>query len=212
MTLDELRGLDPKDVANWPLAVQLVALAFAFILTVGAGYYFVWGDQIAEIDASRLTEVQLKEEFIKKKSQAINLEAYKAQLDEIQRTFGALLKQLPSKADMESLLKDINQAGVGRGLKFVLFKPATEIKTAEFAQMPIDIELNGSFHDLAAFVSDVSQLPRIVTISDLMLFSGKDKDSSLVLKAKVNTYRALDEAELQSIRQAEAESKKKSRR
>ncbi|WP_028452515.1 type 4a pilus biogenesis protein PilO [Chitinilyticum aquatile] len=210
MNLDELRNLDPKDSGNWPIAVQMVVLVVVFVLIVLGGYYYMWSDQMDEIDASRLTEVQLKEEFVKKKAQAINLEVYKQQLDEIQRTFGALLKQLPNKADMESLLKDINQAGVGRGLKFVLFKPSVEVKTAEFGQLPINVELNGTYHDLAAFVSDVSQLPRIVTIGGVQLTAGKD--GALNFKAVVNTYRALDEAEVQAMRQADADAKKKSRR
>lgn len=210
MNLDELRNLDPKDSGNWPIPVQIFVLVAVFVLIVLGGYYYMWSDQLDEIDASRVTEVQLKDEFIKKKAQAINLEVYKQQLDEIQRTFGALLKQLPNKADMESLLKDINQAGVGRGLKFVLFKPGVEIKTAEFGQLPISVELNGTYHDLAAFVSDVSQLPRIVTIGGVQLTTGKD--GALNFKAAVNTYRALDEAEIQAMRQVDANAKKKSRR
>lgn len=210
MTLDELRALDPKDAGNWPLVVQMFLLVFVFVLIVAAGYFYIWSDQMAEVEASRQAEMALKDEFLTKKAQAINLEIYKQQLDEIQRTFGALLKQLPNKADMESLLKDINQAGVGRGLKFVLFKPGAEVKTAEFGQLPISVELNGSYHDLAAFVSDVSQLPRIVTLGNVQMTSSKD--GLINLKAVVNTYRALDDAELQAMRQAEADAKKKSRR
>ncbi|WP_028455022.1 type 4a pilus biogenesis protein PilO [Chitinilyticum litopenaei] len=209
MTLDELKNLDPKDAGNWPVPIQLFCAALLLVLVVTGGYFYLWADQLTEIEASRATEVALKEEFITKKTQAINLEAYKQQLDEIQRTFGALLKQLPNKSDMESLLKDINQAGVGRGLKFVLFKPQPEIKTAEFGQLPISVELTGTYHDLAAFVSDVSQLPRIVTIGNVQL--GQAAGGLLNFKAVVNTYRALDDSELQAIRQADVEAKKRSR-
>ena len=207
MTLDDLRNLDPKDAGNWPIQVQLGSLIVVLVLTIAAGYFYVWSAQVEELDAGKATEVQLKTEFIDKKKRAINLAEYKQQLLEIQQSFGALLKQLPNRSEMETLLTEINQAGVGRGLLFELFKPGLEIKTAEFVEAPISIKVTGSYHDLAAFVSDIAQLSRIVILSDIKLSTSKDQ--LLTMEATIKTYRALDEAELQAIRQAEAEARKK---
>ncbi|MCB5195407.1 type 4a pilus biogenesis protein PilO [Deefgea salmonis] len=207
MTLDDLRNLDPKDAGNWPIQAQLGSLIVVLVLTIAAGYFYVWSAQVEELDAGQATEIQLKTEFIDKKKRAINLAEYKQQLLEIQQSFGALLKQLPNRSEMETLLTEINQAGVGRGLLFELFKPGLEVKTAEFVEAPISIKVTGSYHDLAAFVSDVAQLSRIVILSDIKLTSSKDQ--LLTMEATIKTYRALDEAELQAIRQAEAEARKK---
>ncbi|HSC80991.1 MAG TPA: type 4a pilus biogenesis protein PilO [Chitinolyticbacter sp.] len=209
MTLDELRSLDPKDIGNWPAAAQLGLLALVFVAIVTAGHFYVWADFLTELDEGKAKEEQLKEEFKQKKAKAVNLDAYRQQLLEIQQSFGALLKQLPDKSEMETLLTEINQAGVGRGLQFELFKPGNEIKTAEFSELPISIRVIGSYHDLAAFVSDVAKLSRIVTLADIKL--GNAKGGLLTLEATVKTYRALDEAEQQAIRQAEAEAKKQRR-
>ncbi|QLG89720.1 type 4a pilus biogenesis protein PilO [Chitinibacter bivalviorum] len=210
MTLDELKNLDPKDAGNWPIPVQLGAMALLAALVIGIGHYYVWQPQLDELEVGRQKEEQLKQDFLEKKKRAINLEAYRQQLLEIQQSFGALLKQLPNKSEMETLLTEINQAGVGRGLLFELFKPGVELKTAEFAEMPISIKVTGSYHDLAAFVSDVAQLSRIVTLSDIKLSVPKDP-SMLTMEATIKTYRALDDAELQAIRQAELEARKKKR-
>ena len=207
MTLDDLRNLDPKDAGNWPIQAQLGSLIVVLVLTIAAGYFYVWSAQVEELDAGQATEIKLKTEFIDKKKRAINLAEYKQQLLEIQQSFGALLKQLPNRSEMETLLTEINQAGVGRGLLFELFKPGLEVKTAEFVEAPISIKVTGSYHDLAAFVSDVAQLSRIVILSDIKLTSSKDQ--LLTMEATIKTYRALDEAELQAIRQAEAEARKK---
>ncbi|QZA81861.1 type IV pilus inner membrane component PilO [Deefgea piscis] len=207
MTLDDLRNLDPKDAGNWPIQVQLGSLIVVLVLTIAAGYFYVWSAQVEELEAGQATEIQLKTEFIDKKKRAINLAEYKQQLLEIQQSFGALLKQLPNRSEMETLLTEINQAGVGRGLLFELFKPGLEIKTAEFVEAPISIKVTGSYHDLAAFVSDIAQLSRIVILSDVKLSASKDQ--LLTMEATIKTYRALDEAELQAIRQAEAEARKK---
>lgn len=208
MTLDELRGLDPKNPGDWPVAAQLGLLALVFALVVVAGYFYAWSGQIDDLEAKRATEEQLKSEFLEKKKKAVNLDAYRTQLLEIQQSFGALLKQLPNKSEMETLLTEVNQAGVGRGLQFELFKPGVETKTSEFAELPIDIRIVGSYHDLAAFVSDVAKLSRIVTLGNIQLSNGKDADT-LVMQAVAKTYRSLDDAELQAMRQAEADAKKK---
>lgn len=196
MTLDEFRNLDPKDMPNWPLPAQLFIMAVICLLMLAAGYFFVLSDQMDKLNAARQQETQLKQTFIDKKRQAVNLEALQQQLKEIQLSFGALLKQLPTKADMDALLTEINQAGIGRGLQFDLFKPNNEIKTAEMAQVPISIRLSGSYNDLASFVSDVAQLSRIVTIEDITLTPGTGKDASrLTMEATAKTYRALEAEE-----------------
>lgn len=210
ITFDELKNLDPKDAGNWPIAVQLGAMVLVMAAVVAVGVFYFWQPQFDELDVGAQKEEQLKQEFLDKKKKAINLEAYRQQLLEIQQSFGALLKQLPNKSEMETLLTEINQAGVGRGLLFELFKPGTEVKTAEFAEMPIQIKVTGSYHDLSAFVSDVAQLSRIVTLSDIKLSVPKDP-ALLNMEATIKTYRALDEAEQQAIRQAELEARKKKR-
>ncbi|UXY16108.1 type 4a pilus biogenesis protein PilO [Chitiniphilus purpureus] len=210
MTLDELRSLDPKDIGNWPVPAQIGLLVVVFVAIVAGGHWYVWSDEFDKLEAGKQREEQLKQEFIDKKRQAVNLDAYRQQLLEIQQSFGALLKQLPNKSEVETLLTEINQAGVGRGLLFELFQPGAEIKTSEFAELPISIRIVGSYHDLAAFVSDVAKLSRIVTLNDIQLSRTGDADT-LLLQATARTYRALDEAEIQAMRQAEAEAKKKNR-
>lgn len=207
MTLDELRRLDAKDAGNWPLSVQFVCMSLVFALVMAGGYFYVWSDQFDELEAGRAKEEQLKQQFLEKKKKAVNLEAYRQQLLEIEQAFGAMLKQLPNKSEMETLLTEINQAGVGRGLMFELFKPGEEVKTSEFVEQPISIKVTGNYHDLASFVSDVAQLSRIVTLGDIHLAPAKD--GQLIMEATIKTYRVLDEAELQAIKQAEANARKK---
>ncbi|MEO4028887.1 type 4a pilus biogenesis protein PilO [Chromobacterium vaccinii] len=195
MTLDELRALDPKDMPNWPLQAQMLMLFLLLLLVVGLGYFFVLGEQLDKLGQSRLQEATLKQTFIDKKRQAVNLDALEQQLKEIDASFGALLKQLPTKSDMDTLLTEINQAGIGRGLQFDLFKPGAETRTAEMAEVPITIRLTGSYNDLAAFVNDIAQLSRIVTIGEINLTPSSGKDNRLVMDATARTYRALEPGE-----------------
>jgi type IV pilus assembly protein PilO len=194
MTLDDLNKLNIKDVANWPVLPKLGALAIVLAAILFAGYWFDWSSQLSELDSARQEEAKLRDSFLNKKKQAINLDTYKSQLKEIEQSFGALLKQLPNKSEMDALLTDINQAGLGRGLQFELFKPAaTETPSEFYAELPITIRLTGSYHDLGAFVSDVSQLSRIVTLNEVSINSGKD---GLVMDAVAKTFRYLDEDEV----------------
>ncbi|MCD4485638.1 type 4a pilus biogenesis protein PilO [Chromobacterium vaccinii] len=193
MTLDELRALDPKDMPNWPLQAQMLMLFLLLLLVVGLGYFFVLGEQLDKLGQSRLQEATLKQTFIDKKRQAVNLDALEQQLKEIDASFGALLKQLPTKSDMDTLLTEINQAGIGRGLQFDLFKPGAETRTAEMAEVPITIRLTGSYNDLAAFVNDIAQLSRIVTIGEINLTPGTG--NRLAMDATARTYRALEPGE-----------------
>jgi len=195
MTLDDLRRLDPRDVGNWPVLPKLGVLLIVLMLLVFGGYWFDWKDQLDTLAAERQKETDLRAKFLDKKAQAINLEAYRKQLADIEQSFGAMLKQLPNKSEMEALLTDINQAGLGRGLQFELFRPAQQETMSEFyAELPITIKVTGAYHDVGAFASDVSQLSRIVTLNDIGLQI--DKDRGLMLEATAKTYRYLDDAEV----------------
>jgi len=201
MTLDELRRPNPRDIGSWPVLPKLGALAALLLLLLAAGYWFDWANQWDELTASRQKESDLRNQFLDKKRQAINLDSYRKQLADIEQSFGAMLKQLPNKSEMEALLSDINQAGLGRGLLFELFKPAAqEIASDFYAELPISIKLAGNYHDIGAFASDVSQLSRIVTLNDMALSA--DKDGRLVMDATARTYRYLDDEEVAAQRKA----------
>jgi type IV pilus assembly protein PilO len=201
MTLDDLRRLDPKNIGNWPLGPKLGALVVLLVLIVFLSYWFDWQNQIEELDGHRTKEAQLRQTFLDKKKQAINLETYRKQLDDIEKSFGALLKQLPSKSEMDALLTDINQAGLGRGLQFELFKPAAAETMSEFyAELPIQLRITGSYHDFGAFATDISRLSRIVTLNDIGLTAGKD--GQIVMDAVAKTYRYLDDEEVARQRKA----------
>lgn len=205
MTLDELRRLDPKKIGSWPIAPKLAVLLILLLLIVFASYWFDWQNQIEQINLEKQKEDRLRTAFLDKKRVAIDLPAYRKQLDDIETQFGTLLKQLPSKSEMEALLTDINQAGLGRGLQFELFRPAAQESTKDFyAELPITIKITGSYHDIGAFASDVGKLSRIVTLNDIALSSAKD---GLVMDATAKTFRYLDEAEIAQQRKAAAKSK-----
>jgi type IV pilus assembly protein PilO len=208
MTLDDLRRLDPKKIGSWPAGPKLGTLAIVLVLIMGLAYWFDWKDQIGRIDAEKAREEQLKASFVDKKKQALDLPAYRKQLEDIEKQFGALLKQLPGKSEMDALLTDINQAGLGRGLQFELFKPATEETVREFyAELPITIRITGSYHDIGAFASDVGKLSRIVTLNDISLAA--NKDGSLVMDAIAKTFRYLDEEELAAQKRKDKDKDKK---
>lgn len=194
MNLDELNKLDFKTVADWPLGAKLGLLGILFALVVAAGWWFLWSPALEDLNASKAREDELKSTYVTKKGQAINLEAYKKQLADIQESFGALLKQLPNKQEMDALVTDVNQAGLGRGLQFDLFKPEPEVRKDFYAELPIRIKVVGTYHDIAAFTSDVAKLSRIVTIHDIKLQPAKT--DALVMEAVAKTYRYLDEEEL----------------
>jgi type IV pilus assembly protein PilO len=193
--LDELKQLDPKQPGNWPWPIKAGAFLLIFIGIQIAAYFFFWNGQMEAIDKGREDVAKQKDTFIEKKKLAVNLDAYKQQRAEIEQSFGALLKQLPNKSEMDALLIDINQAGLGRGLAFDLFKPAAQENFTEFyAELPVNIKVTGNYHDLGAFASDVAKMPRIVLLTDLKL----DPQSSGVLsmEAVAKTYRYLDEEEI----------------
>lgn len=202
MTLDELKRLDPNKIGSWPILPKLGVLLLLLMALVFASYWFDWQDQITQIDSAKTKEGQLRTTFLDKKKKAIDLPAYRKQLVDIESQFGALLKQLPGKSEMDALLTDINQAGLGRGLQFELFRPASSEVAKEFyAELPISIRLTGSYHDIGSFASDIGKLSRIVTLNDIALASAKD---GLTLNATAKTFRYLDENELAAQRKAAA--------
>ena len=206
MTLDDLNKLDLKTLADWPLPTKLAALALLSVALVVAGWWFDWRGGMETLNAAKQKETELRSVFATKKNQAINLEAYTKQLADIEQAFGALLKQLPNKQEMDALITDVNQAGLGRGLQFDLFKPDAETISEFYAETPIRVKVTGGYHDVAAFVSDVSKLSRIVTLQDIAMEPAKD--GVLNMDAIVKTYRYLDDEEVIARKQQAKEQKK----
>jgi type IV pilus assembly protein PilO len=193
--IDDLRMLDPKQPGNWPWPVKAGAMVVLFIAVQVAAYFLFWQSQSEQIEKGRQEVEKQKVTFLDKKKLAVNLEAYKQQRVEIEQAFGALLKQLPNKSEMDALLIDINQAGLGRGLAFELFRPAEKENFTEFyAELPVNIKVTGNYHDLGAFASDVAKMPRIVLLTDLKI--DPPKDGTLTMEAVAKTYRYLDEEEI----------------
>jgi type IV pilus assembly protein PilO len=194
MNLDDLRRLNIRDVGNWPLAPKLAVLAGILLAIVLAGFLLDWKEQWDLLEQSQNEEVALRTQYAQKKAKAVNYDLYVAQLKEVEQSFGALVKQLPNRSEIDALLTDINQAGLGRGLVFELFKPAAQEQMADFyAELPINIRITGNYHDLGAFASDIAQLPRIVTLNDVAILNEK---GVLSLDAVAKTYRYLDEEEI----------------
>lgn len=220
MKLDDFNNIDFKNAGSLPNAVKAVLLTVLFLMILALGYYFLWSPALESLDTAKAKEQELRKVFLDKKAQAINLAGYKVQMVEIEKTFGALLKQLPNKSQMDGLLTDINQAGLGRGLEFELFKPGQETQAEFYAEMPISIKVLGKYHDLGAFATDISKLSRIVTLNDLSISSGNKEgnkdtkatasDAVLVMEATARTYRYLDSDEIAAKRKAEKAAKDKS--
>ncbi|PPC85712.1 MAG: pilus assembly protein PilO [Methylotenera sp.] len=211
MKLDDFNNIDIKNAGSLPMPVKLVLLGLICVILIGLGYWFLWSPQIDEFDQAEAKEQELRQVFLIKKGQAVKIDAYKQQMIDIEKTFGALLKQLPDKSQMDGLLTDINQAGLGRGLEFELFKPGQETTADFYAEMPIQIKIKGSYHDVGAFATDISKLSRIVTLNDMAISPlNKDtKDSPLILEAVAKTYRYLDSSELAAKKASEVKEVKK---
>lgn len=205
--IEDFRRLNPNDVGTWPTIPKVIVLVGLFSALIGAGWWFVWQDQLDELETKQKQEITFKEEYLNKKRQAVNLDLHLQQLNEIDRSFGALLKQLPNKSEVESLLVEINQAGMGRGLQFELFKPGQELVKDFYAELPISVRLVGNYHDFGAFAGDIGRLSRIVTLNNLSI-STQAKDGALVLDAVTKTFRYLDEEELARQRKAAQDAKK----
>jgi type IV pilus assembly protein PilO len=206
--IEELRGLDPRDPGRWPFAVRALAAAVCFVIVALALiYFFVWQDRMPDLQKREDQEQALRNEFHTKHAKAVNLQVYKQQLADIEKSFGALLRQLPSKTEVPNLLVDISQTGLAAALQEKLFQPGAEAKKDFYAELPIKITLTGSYHDFGAFVSGIAALPRIVTLHDITI-TPIDKTGGfdqLQLDVTAKTYRYLDDDELAA---AEADRKK----
>lgn len=195
---NDFRNLDPNDPGQWPAAPRIAVFIGVFVVTVAAAWWFDWRVQTESLETAQREEQQLRQDWSRKKSLAVNLDEYRRQLDETDRQFGALLKQLPNRAEMDSLLADINQAGIGRGLLFELFKPGSDVVKDFYAEMPIEVRIIGDYHDLGAFATDVAKMPRIVTLNNVAM--ERLPEGELRFDARAVTYRYLDEEELAQIR------------
>ncbi len=205
--LEDLKQTNWRDPGTWALLPKLVVLIAILVTLPTLGYFFDTQSQLEDIDRGAQEEAKLKLEYVDKKRQAINLDLYRQQLREIDTQFGALLRQLPNKSQMDALLVDINQAGLGRGLQFELFKPATSETMREFyAELPIQLRVIGNYHDIGAFASDVGRLSRIVTLNNVDIET--TKDGTLSMDATARTFRYLDDEEIAAQRKTQKGGKK----
>ena len=204
---DDFKHTNWKDPGTWTFAPKILVLIAILVLIPVAGFFGVWQGQIEELEKGKQQEETLKKDYLAKKTQAVNLDLHEQQLREIDTQFGALLKQLPNKSQMDALLVDINQAGLSRGLQFELFKPAPSESAREFySELPIQVKVIGTYHDMGAFAADVGQLPRIVTLNNVSIDAGKD--GNLTMDVTARTFRYLDEDEVAAQRKAAAGAKK----
>jgi len=196
--LDDLKSLDPNDPGRWPLPVRIGFVSVVFVvLSAALFYFFVWSDQKPRLDQAAAQEQELRNTFKFKHAKAVNLSVYQQQLQDIERSFGALLRQLPGRTEVPSLLVDISQVGVGAGLEEKLFQPSNEIKKDFYAELPIKIRLTGSYHQMGEFVSGIAALPRIVTLHDIKIKPDtKDAYDVLSFELTAKTFRYLDDAEV----------------
>ncbi len=201
-TVDQFRNLNTRDVSTWPVAPRIAAVMAVIALVLALGWYFSWSDQLAELQHGEDEEVTLKGQYKDKLQQAVNLEPLKKQKELAQQYVARLEKQLPSKSEMDALLSDINQAGIGRGLQFELFRPGVAVVRDYYAELPISVRLTGSYHDIAAFTSDIASLPRIVTLNNLSIAMPANATTPLSLEAVAKTFRYLDQDEVQAQRKA----------
>jgi type IV pilus assembly protein PilO len=218
--LEQIQALDKRDIGRWPFLFRALLIGLIFVaVTVATTYYFVWQGQRPQLLQAQQEEVDLRKTFEQKQAKAANFEKYKEQLAEMERTFGAMLRQLPGKTEVPNLLVDISQTGLAAGLEEKLFQPANEVRREFYAELPIRIRLTGSYHELGNFVSGIAALPRIVTLHnvDIRPENVKDRDASdqLVLDVTAKTYRYLEEDETQQAggdAEADGKGKKGSRK
>jgi type IV pilus assembly protein PilO len=206
--LDDIKNADINDPSSWPVSLKMLIIIIIAGAILFAGYWYIIKDQVAELETLERKEQNLKSTFLEKKALAINLPAYKQQMEEIRQRFGLLLQQLPNKTEVPELLIDITQAGLGQGLKFNLFDPGSKSVKDFYAVLPIKINANGSYHQYGEFISDLSTLSRIVTVGNVKMTRNKGQ---LNMAAVLNTYHYLDEAELAQKAKADKKKKKKSR-
>ncbi len=198
--LSQFQGLTFENIGVWPMLPRVTVWLAVIVVCAIAGYFLLWSDQSAELDRLRAEELTLKDQYRSKLQQAINLDELRRQKEQVSQYVLTLEKQLPSKAEMDALLSDINQAGIGRGLQFELFRPGQNNVKDYYAELPISVRVSGRYHDLGAFAGDIANLPRIVTLNNLNLTA--QRDGVLALDATAKTYRYLDEEELAAQRKA----------
>lgn len=203
----QFRDLNGRHPGQWPLIPRLLCGLGALVAIVILGWFLYLEGQMDELTRGEQEEVKLKDAYKTKVQQANNLDALRKQKEQVGEYVMTLEKQLPSKAEMDALLSDINQAGLGRGLQFELFKPGQVVVKDYYAELPIDIKVGGNYHDVGAFTSDIANLPRIVTLNKMSLVA--NKDGSLTLEAVAKTFRYLDQEELEAQRKAAAKNKAK---
>ncbi|HTV79282.1 MAG TPA: type 4a pilus biogenesis protein PilO [Steroidobacteraceae bacterium] len=196
--IEELQSLDWREPGRWPLAIRIGAVVICLVLlTAILGYFFVWSNEEPVLDQYQQEEQKLRQEFRTKHAQAVNLSVYKQQLADIERSFGALLRQLPGRTEVPNLLVEISQTGLGAGLSEKLFQPGDEVKKDFYAELPIKIRLTGSYHQFGQFVSDIAALPRIVTLHDVEIKpDAKGGYDNLTMDLTAKTYRYLEEDEI----------------
>ena len=200
---DQFKNVNWKDIGNAPALPKILAMVLLLIAVVVAGWYAYWDGLHEELAKAQATETTLKKEFIDKKKQAVNLPELKKQLVQVGQYVASLEKQLPSKAEMDALLTDINQSGLGRGLQFELFRPGSVSVKEYYAELPIAVRVTGSYHDLGAFASDIAQLSRIVTLNDMSITQSAP-GAPLAMDTTAKTFRYLDGEEVASQRKAKA--------
>ncbi|MDH3514892.1 MAG: type 4a pilus biogenesis protein PilO [Gammaproteobacteria bacterium] len=191
MTLDDLKNFDVNNMGSWPVPIKIAGILIVCVVILMAGFWFLIQGELEDYGNAQKKEESLRETYLNKKGLAVNLPAYQQQMEEMEQTFGSLLRQLPNTTEVPDLLVDITQAGLGRGLEFTLFRPEKELPKDFYAEMPISVEVRGTYHELAQFVSDVAALPRIVTFGDINITTGKE--NKLTMSAKAKTYRYLEE-------------------
>lgn len=199
MNIDDLRKLDPNEIGAWPWPIRAVVLAIIFVAVLGAGYWFLIKDKLESLDQAEAREQTLRAEFDTKQRRAAALDQYRAQIDEMERTFGAMLRQLPGQTEVENLLVDISQAALAAGLEQELFQPQQEQARDFYAELAIRMRLAGSYHEFATFASNVAALPRIVTLHDIKIAPPTARGGprgALTMEITAKTYRYLDEAEM----------------
>ena len=209
MNLEDLNNLDPNNIGAWPIPVKAAVIVIVCIIVLLLGYFLDIQGQQEKLEKSKRTELQLKTDFEKKQLQAASLDKYKAQMKEMEESFGAMLRQLPSKTEVEELLIDISQTGLASGIEFQLFKPQGEKHIEFYAEFPISMKLTGTYHQFGDFVSGVAALPRIVTLHNIKINPGKSDSGKLTMEVMAKTYRYLDENEISGVQQ---KGKKKKRR
>lgn len=205
----DFNNLDINNIGAWPTPVKAIIIILICTAALAAGYFLDVKKQQDSLERAERQEITLKADFETKQAKATNLEAYRQQMKEMEESFGTMLRQLPSKTEVEHLLVDISQTGLASGIEFKLFKPQKENFTEFYAELPIQISMTGTYHQFGSFVSGVAALPRIVTLHDIKITGGKTKDSSLTMDLTAKTYRYLDDNEVTQLRRKD---KKKGRR